>query len=205
MGIQFIFIIILLIFSVVLHEVSHGYAAYALGDPTAKLQGRLTLNPLKHLDLFGSIIVPIFGYFLGGFIFGWAKPVPYNPYNLRNQRWGEAFVAAVGPLTNITITVVFGLVIRFGAGSLPLSLVEIASFLVFINLILTGFNLIPIPPLDGSKILFALLPPRFMKYRYELEHYGFFLVLFFIVFFWGAFLPYILNIFTFITGTTSML
>ena len=95
---DFLFIIIVLIMSVVVHEVSHGYAALSLGDPTAKYQGRLTLNPISHLDPVGSLLVPLLGYLLGGFVVGWAKPVPFNPYNLRNQRWGEAYVAAAGPI-----------------------------------------------------------------------------------------------------------
>ena len=117
MQIDFIFSIIVLIFSVVIHEVSHGYAAYYLGDNTAKFQGRLTLNPLKHLDLFGSLFVPLMTYFAGGFLIGWAKPVPFNPYNLRDQKWGEAMVAVAGPLSNIFIAVFFGLFIRVGVMS----------------------------------------------------------------------------------------
>src|SRR3989338_10071713 len=100
-AIEFMFQIAILIFSVVIHEVSHGYAALALGDHTAEAEGRLTLNPLKHLDLFGSIILPLLSYSMGGFIFGWAKPVPYNPYNLRNQKWGPAIVGVAGPPANI--------------------------------------------------------------------------------------------------------
>src|SRR3990172_11913600 len=111
---DFLFIIIILIMSVVIHEVSHGYAALALGDPTAKYQGRLTLNPISHLDPIGSFLVPLLGYFVGGFIIGWAKPVPFNPYNLRNQKWGEALVAIAGPLSNIALALFFGLLIRFG-------------------------------------------------------------------------------------------
>ena len=108
---QFIFQILILIFSVVVHEVSHGYAALALGDKTAQDAGRLTLNPLKHLDPFGSIILPSLSYMLGGFIFGWAKPVPYNPYNLKNRKWGPAIVALAGPFANVSLAVVFGLIV----------------------------------------------------------------------------------------------
>src|SRR6185369_136655 len=111
---DFIFSIIILIFSVIIHEVSHGYAAYMQGDNTAKYAGRLTLNPLKHLEWFGSFFLPVISYFLGGFIIGWAKPVPFNPYNLRNHRWGEALVAVAGPAANILIALIFGLSIRFG-------------------------------------------------------------------------------------------
>src|SRR3989344_934990 len=114
MQIDFIFSIIILIFSVVIHEVSHGYAAYLQGDNTARFQGRLTLNPFKHLEWFGSFILPAMSYLFGGFIIGWAKPVPFNPYNLRNQRWGEAIVAFAGPLSNFCIALILGLLIRPG-------------------------------------------------------------------------------------------
>ena len=159
MNLDFIFSIIILVFSVVIHEVSHGYAAYLQGDNTAKYAGRLNLNPFNHLEWFGSFILPVMSYFLGGFIIGWAKPVPFNPYNLRNQRWGEAIVAVAGPLSNICIALFFGLLIRFGIlAQFGDAFIYIASTIVFINLILATFNLIPIPPLDGSKILFSILP-----------------------------------------------
>ena len=102
-AVEFIFQILILIFSVVIHEISHGAVAYAMGDNTAKEEGRLTLNPLKHLDPFGSVILPTITYLLGGFIFGWARPVPYNPYNLRNQKYGPGLVGAAGPLSNIIV------------------------------------------------------------------------------------------------------
>ena len=109
--------IIVLIFSVVIHEVSHGYAALALGDKTAQYSGRLTLNPIKHIDLFGSILLPALTAMLGGPVFGWAKPVPYNPYNLKNQKWGPAIVGAAGPAANLLLAVIFGLFIRFSSTS----------------------------------------------------------------------------------------
>jgi Zn-dependent protease len=156
-----LFFIIALIFSIIIHEVSHGYMAEFLGDPTARLQGRLTLNPIPHIDLLGSIIVPAGLVLLNaGFLFGWAKPVPYNPYNLRDQKWGELKVAAAGPGVNILLLIVFGLVVRFGTGSLSPQFIELAGLVVFINLMLAFFNLLPIPPLDGSKILRSFLPPR---------------------------------------------
>src|SRR3989344_1275948 len=159
-----LFQIAILVMSVVIHEVSHGYAAESLGDPTARLQGRLTLNPLKHLDPVGSIIVPLLTS-LSGFTFGWAKPVPYNPYNLRNQKWGELAVATAGPLSNIILALVFGLLIRFAGVALSSAFVNIASVIIIINLVLAIFNLIPVPPLDGSKILWAFLPYRFTTIR----------------------------------------
>jgi len=149
MDFTFIFQILILIMSVVIHEVSHGYAALFLGDKTAEYQGRLSLNPLKHLDLFGSVLVPAMSYFLGGFIIGWAKPVPFNPYNLRNQKWGEAIVAVAGPLSNIFIALAFGLSLRFFGSAFPASFIAIVGYIVLINIILAVFNLVPIPPLDG--------------------------------------------------------
>src|SRR3989338_6814886 len=109
----FIIFIIILILSVIIHEVSHGYVANMLGDPTAKLAGRLTLNPISHLDPVGSFLVPVLMYVSTGFMFGWAKPVPYNPYNLRNQRWGTALVGVAGVAANFLLAIVFGLTIRF--------------------------------------------------------------------------------------------
>lgn len=192
-------------FSVVAHEVAHGYAAYLQGDNTARFAGRLTLNPLKHLEWFGSIILPTLSYLLGGFIIGWAKPVPFNPYNLRNQRWGEAIVAFAGPLTNICIALVFGLVIRFvmaGLFVVPESFLQISASIVFINLILACFNLVPIPPLDGSKILFSFLPHSLMHIRESMEAYGTTLLIIFIFFLWEYLLPVADFAFRLITGVS---
>lgn len=156
-----IFYILILIFSVIVHEVAHGYAANALGDPTARLSGRLTLNPLPHIDILGSIIIPAFLVFTGaGILFGWAKPVPYNPYNLKNQRWGEALVAFAGPGTNIFIAVFFALLIRFGGSALPAATLSLAGAIVLVNLFLGLFNLIPIPPFDGYTVFSRMLPYR---------------------------------------------
>ena len=161
MEILIIFFFLALIFSIIIHEVSHGFMAEMLGDPTARLQGRLTLNPIPHIDVMGSIIVPGLLFFLNtGFLFGWAKPVPYNPYNLSNQRWGEALVSAAGPGVNILIALVFGLTMRLGAGTLPDAFIELSAIVVLINIMLAFFNLLPIPPLDGSKILKSVLPYR---------------------------------------------
>jgi len=139
--------------SIVIHEVAHGYMASYLGDETARYQGRLTLNPLVHLDPVGSFLIPLISITLGGFIIGWARPVPYNPYNLRPSRWSEALVAGAGPASNLILALIFYLLpnfINLGTGFLVLS-----SFVVSINIVLAVFNLIPIPPLDGSKILAA--------------------------------------------------
>jgi Zn-dependent protease len=201
MQIDFIFSILVLIFSVVVHEVSHGYSAYLLGDNTARYQGRLTLNPIKHLELFGSFILPIVSYSLGGFIIGWAKPVPFNPYNLRNQKWGEAIVAVAGPLSNICIAVFFGLLIRFGiASQFGQAFLYISSMIVMINLVLATFNLVPIPPLDGSKILFSLLPYNMQYVRNFLERNQLFLVLIFVFFLWSFVAPIVSLEFKLITG-----
>jgi Zn-dependent protease len=156
-----IFEVAILILSVIIHEVAHGYAANSLGDPTAKLSGRLTLNPIRHIDLVGSILVPVFLVLTNaGILFGWAKPVPYNPFNLRNQRWGEAIVAGAGPFTNLFLALVFGLVVRFGAATLPAPFIAITTIAAFANLFLGLFNLIPLPPLDGYTVLRGVLPYR---------------------------------------------
>jgi Zn-dependent protease len=201
-----IFYIVVLIMSVVVHEFSHGYAAYLLGDNTARLSGRLTLNPVKHLDLFGSIILPLLLIVSNaGFVIGWAKPVPYNPNNLSNKRWGNLFVAIAGIAANLVLVIVFGLLIRFApAFGIPLDspFYKITSIIVILNLVLIIFNLIPIPPLDGSKVLFSFLP---LKYRYIenfLEKWGMFLLLFFIIFLWAKFSPIIFIAFHFITGVS---
>jgi len=155
-----IILVSVLVLSIILHELAHGYAANWLGDPTARLAGRLTLNPIHHIDPLGSIIIPGLLFFSGaGFLFGWAKPVPYNPYNLRNRRWGEAFVAAAGPLTNLLLAVIFAILIRM-SGQLGLSgaFLEVANFIVLINIVLALFNSIPFPPLDGSKVITPFLP-----------------------------------------------
>ena len=206
MQVDFIFQIAVLIMSVVIHEVSHGYAASILGDQTARYQGRLTLNPIKHLDFMGSFIVPSIAYFLGGFIFGWAKPVPYNPYNLKSGRWSEAIVAGAGPASNIVLAVLFGLLLRIGIASgvnwANPAFVQIMTMIVFINILLAIFNLVPIPPLDGSKLLFALFPDKLFQIRGFFEKYGLILVLFFIFFLWQFISPVIVLLFRLITGVS---
>ena len=150
-----------LIISASLHEAAHGYAALWLGDPTAKLAGRLTMNPLRHLDPLGSVLVPAILAMLGSpILFGWAKPVPYNPYNLTNRRWGEALVAVAGPLSNILLAGVFAIAFRIGAMSLSPALATFFGVVVLVNLALAAFNLMPIPPLDGSKILASFFGQR---------------------------------------------
>jgi Zn-dependent protease len=183
--------------SVVLHELSHGYAAVALGDPTPRIQGRLTLNPLKHLDPFGSVLVPIITS-LFGFTFGWAKPVQWNPYNLKNPRSGEVLIAVAGPCCNLFIAVIFSLFIRFAP--LSASFVEISSYVVLINIVLALFNLVPLPPLDGSHILFSLLPPSMSNVRMIIERYSIFFLLIALFVIWPLVSPLIMVLFHAFTG-----
>src|SRR3989338_2115520 len=171
-----IFYIAILIMSAVIHEVSHGMAAFMLGDPTAKNADRLTLNPIKHLDMFGSIILPlIFIITNAPFFFAYAKPVPYNPYNLKNQRWGPAIVRIAGPAANIFIGILFAIIFRISGSYATFS--NLIFAIVQINIWLALFNLVPIPPLDGSKLLFSLLPPRFYNLEAFMEQYGFFILI----------------------------
>lgn len=180
-----IFYIAILVMSVVIHEVSHGFMAEYFGDKTARYAGRLTLNPIRHLDMFGSIILPALLVFSNApFLFGWAKPVPYNPANLSDKKWGEMWVAAAGVLSNFFIAVIFGLLIRFTIGlNLPDGFYFITSTIVITNLILAIFNLVPIPPLDGSKILFTFLPVSLERAFFAFEQYSFFVLIIFIIYF----------------------
>jgi|SRR3989344_2260135 len=199
MAVNFVFIVVVLILSVIVHEVSHGYMADHLGDPTARLAGRLTLNPLPHIDLFGSILVPALTWFTGGFIFGWAKPVPYNPYNLGGSRFAEAKVAVAGPASNIILALLAGVAVRLTGASG--ALLDILSIIVMVNIVLALFNLIPIPPLDGSKIFFAFLPHQSERVLSVLERYGLFFVLLFVFFLWRFVAPLVGVLFELLTGT----
>lgn len=198
-GVTIIFSIIILVMSIVLHELSHGYVADLLGDPTPRLQGRLTLNPFKHLEFFGSLVVPLITS-LVGFTFGWAKPVQWNPYNIKNKRMGEFLISIAGPASNIVLALVFGMAIRFGFDLLPQSFLTIATYVVIINIVLAVFNLVPVPPLDGSKILFSIIPARYAQFRENFERYSIFLILIFIFFLWRYIEPVIPFIFRLIVG-----
>ena len=173
-----IFFIIVLVFSAILHECAHGYMAEWLGDSTARYAGRLTLNPIPHLDPIGSIILPVlFTLFPTGLFFAYAKPVPFNPYNLRNQKYGPGMVAAAGPLSNLLLAFVFGFLSRYFTDPM---LVSFLVVVVKVNVSLAIFNLVPIPPLDGSKVLFTILPDSLGHYRDLLEKNGWIFLLIFI-------------------------
>ena len=185
-----IFIVVLL-FSVIAHELAHGYMAEKLGDPTARLSGRLTINPLAHLDMFGSVILPLFLIITHApFLVGWAKPVPINPQNFRNKKWGGALVALAGPAANIVIAVVFSLL--FHLVSTTSSVAPIFVAIVATNIALAVFNLIPIPPLDGHHILFALLGRHAWKVKYFLRKYSLIILIVFIIYGWKLVSPLVL-------------
>jgi len=203
---EILFLLLVLLFSAIIHEVAHGSVALMLGDPTAKESGRLTLNPLPHLDPIGSFLVPLFLLVLTrgqGPIFGWAKPVPVNPYNLRNPRWDTAKVAAAGAASNFAIAIFFGLAMRFL--SLPAEILSLFSIIVLLNLLLAIFNLVPIPPLDGSKVFLALLPEKFWQFRILLEQYGMVILLLFIFFGIHWIFPLIFFAYKLIVGTLPTL
>jgi Zn-dependent protease len=219
-----VFEFIVLIFSAILHEVAHGFEALHLGDDTAERAGRLTLNPLKHLDPFLSVIMPLLLFVTTGFFFAGAKPVPYNPNNLRNPRTDSVKVAFAGPITNLFIALLFGILsvlipissavknslwnaIAMG-GAIPVFATPLEGLfffflvIVYINILLGVFNLVPIPPLDGSKILFLILPPTQATYRvmYFLERWGLILVLIFVFFGYSLIFPVINSLFAVFTG-----
>ncbi len=178
----FIILLALIIPSAIIHEYAHGWMADQLGDPTARYAGRLTLNPMAHIDPIGTFALPIIlGFVSGGtFMFAYAKPVPFNPYNLKYPRWGPAMVGAAGPLSNLLLALVFALIIPFSSGVITSVLVGV----VFVNIMLAVFNLVPIPPLDGSKLLYASLPRSAEHVKRFLDRYG--LIIFFIFIFYGG-------------------
>lgn len=200
-----IFYIIVLIMSVVIHEVAHGYAALRYGDHTAELQGRLTLNPLKHLDLYGSVILPLLLILTHApFLIGWAKPVPYNPENFdpAKRRVATIWVASAGILTNLAIVVFFSIVIRLSVAGIivPSNFIPFCAVIVLLNIVLAIFNLIPIPPLDGSKIFFNLGGYKTLKIERFFEKYSLIVLLFFIFFLWQFITPVIFWLFRLFTG-----
>ncbi|MCQ2568781.1 MAG: site-2 protease family protein [Candidatus Saccharibacteria bacterium] len=170
-AITLIFLLLVLVFSTVLHELAHGYMAYWLGDETAKLSGRLSLNPLRHIDPYMSIVLPVLLYLMGGPIFGGAKPVPINTRNLKGGEWGFALVAIAGPLTNFILAFIFFLLwFTIGHNNDLWSGILINS--MYMNMGFALFNMIPIPPLDGSRVLYALAPDFVKRFMESIEHVG---------------------------------
>jgi Zn-dependent protease len=183
--------VIPILLAIILHEISHGWVADRLGDSTARYSGRLTLNPTAHIDLFGTVILPLVLLISGGFIFGYAKPVPINPYNLRNPKRDIIWISLAGILTNLALAAASAMVFRFMASTFPGSRGLIVSPLLMmlgvsvrVNVILAIFNAIPIPPLDGSRVLAHLLPPEQAAMFSKLEPYGFIIIL--LLFFTGV-------------------
>src|SRR3989338_2633501 len=199
-----IFSIIILVLSAAFHEYMHGWMADRLGDRTARDAGRLTINPLAHLDWFGSFFLPLLLVVSGvPFVFGYAKPVPFNPRNLRDPKWDPAKVAAAGPLANLLLAAGFGLLLRYAP--LDPRMGMFIAYIVLINLVLMVFNLVPIPPLDGSKIIMPLLSYRWQETLLRVEMYGMALVILFIMlgmrFVWWA----VLWLFQIIAGNEALL
>jgi Zn-dependent protease len=185
-----IIFIIILIISIVIHELAHGYTADYLGDPTARLQGRLTLNPISHMDLFGSVILPFILIISGApFVLGWAKPVPFNPHNLDNPRRGGALIALMGPVSNVILALVFALVARFVGPDT--TLYAFSQAVVVINIALAVFNLVPIPPLDGHHLLFAAIPDRYYRIKETLRKNAMIILVLFVLFGWQLISPVI--------------
>jgi Zn-dependent protease len=198
---NFLISIVILLFSVVIHEVSHGLMSDYLGDPTASYACRLTLNPINHLDPLGSIILPLVLFFTNSpILVGWAKPVPINPYNLRDQRFGPAKVALAGPMSNILVAIFFALLIRFVGVYISSSLLMIFAFITQVNLMLAIFNLMPVPPLDGSHIFFGLFPSLEEKSRIFFSQFGIIFLIFFIFFIFPLIFPVINFLFNLLTG-----
>ena len=208
---KIVIVLIIAIASVILHELSHGLVAYWLGDHTAKDAGRLTFNPIKHIDPYMSILVPVVLYIIGAPVFGGAKPVPVNYRNLKWNEWGMALVALAGPFTNFLLAFIFFLIGHF-SGLFSLSSGNIGSFIivetVYINLGFMIFNLIPIPPLDGSRVLYAIAPDGFRNILANLERYGIIIMYMMILLFGNLFsnlmingMNGVLHLFYFIVGS----
>src|SRR3990167_1908587 len=200
LGLLFYFFII--IPSAIIHEYAHGWMADRLGDPTARYAGRLTLDPRSHIDLWGTILMPLLLFVSSGgrFLFAYAKPVPYNPYKLKNQRWGSALVGLAGPMANLLLASGFAFVYRLVP---ELAIAPFLAIIVYANVLLMIFNLMPFPPLDGSKVLYALLPDSLYSVKVFLDRYGFVLVLFFILFLFQLIIPVISFIFHLLVGTSA--
>ncbi len=203
--ISLIFYFVIIIPSSIIHEYAHGWMADRLGDPTARYAGRLTIDPRPHIDLWGTILLPLILFIStnGRFLFAYAKPVPYNPYNLKNQKWGPALVGFAGPAANFLLAAATAFVVHVLnlAGVATASFVGYLALIVYANLTLMVFNLVPLPPLDGSKILFAILPDSMNEVRNFLERYGYILVLIFVFFLFELLSPIIQFLFTLLIGS----
>ncbi len=199
-----ILIAIFLLIGFPVHEFSHAFVAWRLGDSTAKMFGRLTLNPIVHFDPLGGLFL-IISALAGGFLFGWAKPTPVNPMNLRDRRNGEVWVALAGPASNLIMAAIGGIVLRIMLAmelDVPFQVYDIIALFVVFNIALAVFNLIPIPPLDGSALLFRFLPARqAWQLRPILSQYGFIILLVFVFTIGQTIMPRIINaIFNFLVG-----
>jgi Zn-dependent protease len=185
-----VLLVVVLLFSIIIHEIAHGYVALLNGDPTARMLGRITLNPIPHIDPVGSILLPVLLLLSqSSFLIGWAKPVPVNPLNFRNYRWGEFAVSAAGPVSNLALAAIFSIVLRLGLENPGLT--QLAYYGVSINIILALFNLIPIPPLDGSHIMALVLPRELARLYNYLQPVGFILILilFYTGILWAILMP----------------
>lgn len=197
LGLVFYFIII--IPSAIIHEYAHGLTADSLGDPTARYAGRLTVDPRAHIDRWGTILLPLFLFFISGgrFLFAYAKPVPFNPYNLRYQKWGPVLVGLAGPAANFLLAAAFAVVLRLFPTS---ALAPFLAIIIYANLTLMIFNLVPVPPLDGSKVLYAALPESAVQIKMALDRYGFIMVFVLVFFFFRLLSPVIEGLFAFLVG-----
>lgn len=198
-----IFYFLVLIISIILHEVAHGIAAEREGDPTARMLGRITLNPLKHIDWVGSVLLPLVLILSkAGFVVGWAKPVPYNPANLKRGNKSVALVSIAGIVVNLSIAILFGLAIRIAliSGFSNQAFFDISSIIVLVNIVLALFNAIPIAPLDGFRFLEAVLPQRYQGTMKFIEQYSMLLLIAFLFFGWRFVAPLAFKLFTLITG-----
>jgi Zn-dependent protease len=206
-----LFFFLVIVPSSIIHEYAHGWMADQLGDPTARYAGRLSLNPKVHIDKWGTILMPLILFLFTfqsahPFLFAYAKPVPYNPYNLKNQKTGPVWVALAGPTSNLILALLFGIFIqlflKFGVDSQIF--IDLLGVIVYGNILLAIFNLVPIPPLDGSKLLYALLPDSQYKIKMALERYSFVILLAFIFFGFKFITPIIYFLTSLFTGGVSL-